>query len=66
MRESTAIPAAWVQAICTTKAASSSFCGLALSMKLRAEFTAISEIPLFGSRAALTRAFDQDDAAELL
>ena len=44
--------AEWVQAICITRAHSTSSWGFAPSMKANLAFTAVSEIPLFGSRAA--------------
>ena len=49
---STAIAAAWVQAIWITREHSTSSCGSAPSMKARLAFTAVSEIPSNGSRAA--------------
>ena len=49
---STAMAALCVQAIWMTRAHSISSRGLAPSMNAKLAFTAISEIPLFGSRAA--------------
>jgi hypothetical protein len=47
-----AIAAQWVHAIWITSAHSTSPSGFAPTMNARLAFTAISEIPLFGSRAA--------------
>ena len=49
---STAMAAVWMQAIWITRAHSTSSWGFAPSMKAKLAFTPVSEILLFGNRAA--------------